>query len=295
MPVDHPLWIAHQRTRLMRPDAERYWRPEAGHIMTPEAARQLLRKKILAAGPEYQDATELTAEIKRQRGYDAELAEIKYEHAALGLAFALLQLQRLRGKAGYSPTQLRDDVGRWADGGGGASRQTHIRLAGDLPTDDTPEIPKERPSDSRERYGMAKAAARFLVRVAGPLGTLGMIVEGGHWLYEYDADIKASLEGPKSLQELHGDVSRPGRGYHVHHIVEQDSARQDGYPNEMVEGRDNRVRIPAMRHRDITAWYQTRNEDFGYRSPREYLRGKSWEERKKIGLGALIDFGVLKP
>jgi hypothetical protein len=228
MPVDHPLWIAQQRTRFIRPDAERYWRPDAGRVMTPEAAGQLLHNRILAAEPQYQDATELTAEIKRQRGYDAELAQIKYEHAALGLAFALLQLQRLRRKAGYDPAQLRDDVGRWADGGGGASRQTHIRLAGDLPTDDTPKIPKERPSDSRERYATAKAAARFLVRVAGPLGTLGMIVEGGHWLYEYDADIKASLEDAKSLQELHDDVSRPERGYHVHHIVEQDSARQDG-------------------------------------------------------------------
>jgi hypothetical protein len=37
------------------------------------------------------------------------------------------------------------------------------------------------------------------------------------------------------------------------------------------------------------------NEDYGGLSPRAYLQGKSWDERWRVGRGALIRFGVLKP
>ena len=50
-----------------------------------------------------------------------------------------------------------------------------------------------------------------------------------------------------------------------------------------------------MKHREITGWFMTPNKSFGKLSPREYLRGKSWEERRKVGLDALIDAGVLIP
>jgi len=36
-------------------------------------------------------------------------------------------------------------------------------------------------------------------------------------------------------------------------------------------------------------------DKFGGLSPREYLRGKSWTERRRVGLDALTEFGVLKP
>ena len=70
---------------------------------------------------------------------------------------------------------------------------------------------------------------------------------------------------------------------------------QDGYPRSMIEAPENKVRIPTYSHWDINAWYQTKNDDFGGLSPRDYLRGKSWEERKRVGLDALILHGVLKP
>jgi hypothetical protein len=63
----------------------------------------------------------------------------------------------------------------------------------------------------------------------------------------------------------------------------------------MIDDPDNLVRIPALKHRDITSWFQTKNDDFGGLSPREYLRGKAWEERRQFGLKALVDAGVLKP
>jgi hypothetical protein len=55
------------------------------------------------------------------------------------------------------------------------------------------------------------------------------------------------------------------------------------------------VRISTLKHWQITGWFMTPNEDYGGLSPRAYLRGKSWEERRRGGLRALVDHGVLKP
>ena len=59
--------------------------------------------------------------------------------------------------------------------------------------------------------------------------------------------------------------------------------------------RRTKVRIPRLKHEDITAWFMTLNDDFGGLSPRQYLRGKSWDERRRVGLHALRLYGVLKP
>jgi hypothetical protein len=55
------------------------------------------------------------------------------------------------------------------------------------------------------------------------------------------------------------------------------------------------VVIPRMKHREINQWYQTRNQDFGGETPRDYLSGRSWSVKQAVGLDALKRFGVLKP
>jgi hypothetical protein len=200
----------------------------------------------------------------------------------------------------YDPNQPRvpagnPDGGQWTSGGGIGTpgpRAQRIRIAGPLPTDDPPELPKERPSTSEERTRAIKEVARRLARFGGPIGK---IIGAAYWLYEYDAKIEASLDPPKSLEELQQAVLTPKLGYHRHHIVEQTSAEQDGYRRSLIDGRENLVRIPALKHEDISAWYSRKNKEFGGLSPRDYLRGKSWDERRKVGLDALIDAEVLKP
>jgi hypothetical protein len=63
----------------------------------------------------------------------------------------------------------------------------------------------------------------------------------------------------------------------------------------MINAPDNLLRIPTLKHWQINAWYSTKNNDFGGLSPRDYLRGKSWDERVRVGTDALILFGVLQP
>ena len=116
----------------------------------------------------------------------------------------------------------------------------------------------------------------------------------GEWSRD-DYLIEAYRDEPKTLEELQRAASTPKRGYDIHHIVEQTSADQDGFPRSVIDGPDNLVRIPRLKHREINGWYGRLNRDFGGRSPREYLRGKDWSERVKVGLEALIQHKVLKP
>ena len=116
----------------------------------------------------------------------------------------------------------------------------------------------------------------------------------GEWSRD-DYLIEAYWDEPRTLEELQRAVSTPKRGYDIHHIVEQTSAEQDGFPRSVIDGADNLVRISRLKHREITGWYMTKNEDYNGLSPRNYLRGKSWAERTRVGLDVLIRNGVLKP
>jgi len=50
-----------------------------------------------------------------------------------------------------------------------------------------------------------------------------------------------------------------------------------------------------MKHWEINQWYQTRNPEFDWQTPREYLDGRSWAVKRSVGLEALRNAGVLKP
>jgi hypothetical protein len=109
--------------------------------------------------------------------------------------------------------------------------------------------------------------------------------------------IESYQDSPKNLEELQHAAQGPTqRGYHDHHISEQDAAREAGFPEEMINGPENKVRIPALKHWEITGWSMRKNyeEKFNGLSPRDYLRDKSWEERYSVGLDALRRHGVLK-
>jgi hypothetical protein len=54
------------------------------------------------------------------------------------------------------------------------------------------------------------------------------------------------------------------------------------------------VLIPTLKHWQLNGWYATKNDDFGDLSPRDYLKGKSWDERQRVGLMGLRIVGVLK-
>jgi hypothetical protein len=63
----------------------------------------------------------------------------------------------------------------------------------------------------------------------------------------------------------------------------------------VINRADNLVLIPRYKHWQINSWFETPNEAYGGLTPRKYLQGKSWDEKRYIGLGALKKFEVLKP
>jgi hypothetical protein len=68
-----------------------------------------------------------------------------------------------------------------------------------------------------------------------------------------------------------------------------DLLEQDGFPADQINSPENRLRIPTLKHWLITGWYQTKNPDYGDLSPRNYLRGKSWDEHVRVARDAMIN------
>lgn len=169
------------------------------------------------------------------------------------------------------------------------------------PPPDPPPIPKQRPVDPRLRWRLARQIAYWLgkagMRLAlGPLGEVLLAADIALWIYEeYGPYIAAYLDAPKTLAELQENAFDPRPGYDVHHIVERASAYEDGFPAELVEGPENLVLIPTLKHWEINSWAMRSRASLGGLSPRQYLRGKSWAERYQLGLAGLIENGVLVP
>ncbi len=164
--------------------------------------------------------------------------------------------------------------------------------------EEPPTIPEEPPPGKGSVLRIAKDVARWLARfisrrVLAVVAALAAI-ERAVWLREEQHSIRSYRDPPKTLQELIDGAHTARPGYHRHHIVEQGPARAERFPSSMIDGRNNVVSVPIYKHREITAWYQKPNPRFGGKSPREHLRGKSWEERTNVGLHALRLFEVLK-
>ena len=105
--------------------------------------------------------------------------------------------------------------------------------------------------------------------------------------------IRAYFDLPRTLEALQGAALDPQPGYDVHHVVERASA-QDANEAARVNSPDNEVLIPTLKHWELNGWYAKQNDRFGNMSPRNYLKGKSWAERQRVGLIGLREIGVLK-
>lgn len=246
-------------------------------------------------------------QLYRARGLSRELTEFRmrnWTRAAVRFKAALLNYAEWHLKAGFDPSQPRwpagsgEISGRWSAGSG---PQPPPGMGHNKPPVETPpEIPRKAPPTTQDKNGFVKTAARWLLKATtrgalGPIGLFAAALEAQSWLEGDLPRIEAYAEGPKSLAELQSAVASPRWGYDIHHVAERTSARRDGFPPELINGPENLVRIPTLKHWEINGWYATPNPDFGGLTPRQYLQGKDWSERTRVGHQALIKFGVLKP
>lgn len=299
-------WAAHNAKRWMRPDAARFARP----IYDANALRE--GRAVHAAG------TQLV------------LAGLRYANLLLKGATEEEEdaLNAESGGGGHWENQPRapaggPDGGQWVSEGGGESEGAD--RSGDQNNDDQDEPAGDDQKDDDEnadldevsaakkpnRHGiggnggpplkqttLARITARFLSRG----GVYGLALAGMIGAFEdgfsarQQAQILSYQDPPDTFENLQSNAWVSGRiGYENHHIAEKASAKADGFLRSQYEGPDNIVNIPKYKHEEITGYYMTKNEAFGGLSPREYLQGKSWEERTRVGRETLILFGVMKP
>lgn len=188
--------------------------------------------------------------------------------------------------------------------GAGASPIRPVSVVGQVVAHDLlgdpPKIPTETPATGAARNLVRKAVAHWLARAALAAADIAapeivipvqVAVEGAFWLAPY---VNAYLDKPKTLDELKSAVNTPRDGTDVHHIVEQSSARKDKFPESQIQNPSNLVRISTLKHWELNAWYETANKDYGGQTPREYVKGKDWETRRKVGIAGLKAVGVLE-
>lgn len=217
---------------------------------------------------------------------------------------ALDRLRALIEKANFNPNQPRapgpgPGAGQWIHVGGYAQEpQPGIGHNGGPSLVDPPDIPKQEPPTKpldlprrkRSRNGSPCLAHGASLGLRSPWPRSKPQIGSGR---------NCLRSGPIAIHPrrwMSWSLVPGKRGQaHRHHIVEQMQAERDGYPRSTIDGLDNVVNVPIYKHREISAWYQKVNPDFGDLSPREYLRGKDWSERARIGHLSLRKFGVLKP
>ncbi|HEY1983332.1 MAG TPA: hypothetical protein VGH13_24890 [Xanthobacteraceae bacterium] len=281
------------------------------------------------AAQEEQEHFQRRIEIAAVRGDCEDIAEVLRNACRECLSVLRSELR----KAGYNPSEPRvpagsPDGGQWTEEDGGTATLGDsntvlsdamsdnnwipgARYAADAPPvighnqgpplEEPPEIPPKVLATKQTIYDFLKAAAYWLEEaslVDKRAATLFFIaLMGAAWVAEkYLPYIITYQDPPRSLQELQQAALLPtSQYYNDHHLVEKKAAADDGFPASMIDGPENIVRIPTLKHWLITGWYQIPNGSFDDVSPREYLRGRSWEDRVRVGTQALIRFGVMKP
>lgn len=107
------------------------------------------------------------------------------------------------------------------------------------------------------------------------------------------AQLYASYDPPKTLDELKLRPELYSAGYEQHHIVEQNDANRAKFGDAMIDDPDNIVWVPRLKHEQITAYYNRGIKDDGP-SFRESISSLDFEGQRQAGLATLRDYGVLK-
>ena len=143
---------------------------------------------------------------------------------------------------------------------------------------------KTRPGDQRRALLDLYTHPNPQVRVKAIKATLAVAPERARRALEALAD---SREYPQS--------GKPG--CRSGHSTGESSSRHENHRPDAETGATMRAEIGSEDSAGgrSQSWFQTRVSEFGGLSPRDYLRGRGWNERHRVGLRALIRFGVLLP
>ena len=113
------------------------------------------------------------------------------------------------------------------------------------------------------------------------------------------AQLKASLQPPKTLEELQQIPSNDIAGYEQHHIVGQNPENLkktaiEKFGRQLIDDPSNLVWVPHFPHVEITAEYNSVPNRDGGSTFRERVGKLGFEQQREIGLSFLRKYGVLK-
>jgi hypothetical protein len=294
-------WLSYQQRRWLRPDGDRWVRPDAARFLAPGsnvldafpplAFKYNPNQPRVPAG--YPDGGQWTngwggSAISAKPSGDVR-SSAALPMGSVPIADAARESANLFSLAPKEPDR------------------TGIRLAGDLPegsdpspsTGDErpPEVPDKLPETPEGRNRLMRAAITWVARVgrhAPIVDVLFGAIDQLDQTNKLSAAIRSANDPRRSLAELQYRATLPTEdGYQNHHVVGQFEGNRKQFGNARIDEGSNIVRIPVVRHRDISNWYSTKNPEFGNVSPRDYLRGKSWDEQRELGLMVLRKFRVL--
>jgi hypothetical protein len=97
----------------------------------------------------------------------------------------------------------------------------------------------------------------------------------------------------KSMRDFKNELGSAGEGKNWHHIVEQTPGNVERFGPEALHNTENVIAIDSNVHREISAFYSSKQEFTDNMVVREWLRGKSYEEQRAFGLMILRRFGVI--
>ena len=116
--------------------------------------------------------------------------------------------------------------------------------------------------------------------------------------------LRASLDPPKTLDELRMPPTHDFLGYEQHHIVEQNPANIAKAPDDLdlekfgravIDDPSNLVWVPRLKHELITALYNSKDEGgLQGRLHRQVVNAMDFDGQYQAGLAALRKFGVLQ-
>lgn len=290
-------WLRHQQKRWMRPDAYRWLRPDAARYLKPGSNPGEIYPGWETKG--YRDQPRVprgSPEGGRWTHEGGGLASAA-DKPAIGETPVDVTPPAAAGVETPDPPLVprtaSDRSVRQLQEPKPASVATEPAQG---PTEEPPEIPQEKPKWSWQRTGFMRAIANWIARngrLSSPI--LVGAIANVEWLHERRAEILAATDPPQIYEDLQAGVGKKRPGYDDHHVVERTWAKYFGFDRGRIDDPENLVSIPRLTHYQITGWYGAKNPDFGNLSPREYLADKDWEERRRIGLQALVKFRVLKP
>ena len=117
------------------------------------------------------------------------------------------------------------------------------------------------------------------------------------------------FDPPKDIEDLSADTQYrefasfdefkryygpAGPGYEWHHIVEQNPDNQEQFTPEQIHNSENIIRVPTLKHQEISGYYSSKPEELGGDTVRQNVSRRSLEQQRSYGETELRKRGVIK-